>query len=213
VTLGLGRRSLGGTALALAGGGLLYRSLRGQEQPLPAPGRALLRRYRTRVQAGLKGAQRSVTIQKPANEIHRAWRAEGSLPQVMGHFAEVTELSPDRHRWKVRGPPGTSLEWESHIVEEHSGELLRWEAVEGAVLPNEGLLRFLPAPVDRGTVMTLKLRFDPPAGPAGDAMMRLMGDVSALALKALRRFKSLAEAGEIPATHFTPAARDDGYSD
>jgi threonine dehydrogenase-like Zn-dependent dehydrogenase len=76
----------------------------------------------------LKGAQRSVTIQKPANEIHHAWRAEGSLPQVMGHFAEVTELSPDRHRWKVRGPPGTSLEWESHIVEEHFGELLRWEA-------------------------------------------------------------------------------------
>ncbi len=29
LTIGLGRRSLGGSALALAGGGLLYRSLRG----------------------------------------------------------------------------------------------------------------------------------------------------------------------------------------
>ncbi|NMO21012.1 SRPBCC family protein [Pyxidicoccus fallax] len=216
LSIGLGRRSLGGAALALAGGGLLFRSFGGQghgpilEEPRFDTDRGP---YEPEVVAGPRVLERSITIQKPASELYRAWRLAENLTKVMGHFADVTTAGPDVQHWRVQGPLGRSLEWDSHIVEEHPGEFLRWESLKGADVPNDGWVRFRPAPGDWGTVVTLRFRFDPPGGVIGDAVVKLLGAVpDTLASKALRRFKSLVETGEIPTTVPNPAARGGGHS-
>lgn len=154
--------------------------------------------------------QRSITIEKPADELHRLWREPETLPKVMGHFAEVAPTGEDRARWTVRGPLGPTFEWETEIVEERVGEVVRWTSLPGADPPNAGTLSFRPATSDRGTVVTLRLRFDPPGGMLGDAVVRLLGGPPAgIVSKSLRYFKSLAETGEIPTTDRQPAARAD----
>jgi uncharacterized membrane protein len=214
--MGLKSRSLGGMAVALAGGGLIYQGTRGRTPLRDVPVvRRLKRRGSLEAGAGTGRAvlERSITIQKPASELYRAWRVAENLSKVMGHFADVTTTGPDLQHWQVQAPLGQTFEWDSHIVEEHPGEYLRWESMPGAQVPNEGWVRFRPAPGDWGTVVTLRFRFNPPGGPLGDAMMKLLGDApAALANKTLKRFKSLVETGEIPTTRPNPAAREGGHS-
>ena len=183
------RRAAGGAALALAGGYLLYRRRRGASEGVEI--------------------QRSLTIQRPRAEVYRSWRDPGTQRLVWGHFAELTDVSADGARWHVEAPLRRSLEWETRIVEETEAERIRWDSVDGD-LPNEGTVEFRDAPGELGTEMTLRVRFDPPAGVLGDAAVRLLDDPPKLVLaKALRRFKSLVESGEIPSTERNPSARSD----
>ena len=43
----------------------------------------------------------------------------------------------------------------------------RPDVADGASLPSEGEVQFRPAPGDRGTEVTLRIRFDPPGGALG----------------------------------------------
>lgn len=214
---GVRRRSLRGTATALAGGWLLYRALGGngrgartsgfEEGDVNGDGRGEDRSS----PAGPTEVTRSVTVGGPAEELYEAWRDPETFSRIMGHFAEVTSTDGDRFRWTVRGPRGVELAWETHVVESEPGEFVRWETPEDATLPNEGTVRFRPAPGDRGTIVTLSIRFDPPGGALGDAALQRLDVVpKALAGRALGRFKSLVETGEIPTVSGNPSARGRG---
>jgi uncharacterized membrane protein len=208
LSIGLRRRSPGGAALALAGGGLLFRSIGGVARGVTRRGARVAKEV-----TGPRVLERSITIQKPASELYRDWRVAENQSKVMGALADVTTVGPDVQRWKVRGPLGRSLEWDAHVVEERPGELLRWESLPGAAVPHEGWVRFRPAPGDWGTVVTLHFQFTPPGGVVGDAVVKLLGAApDTLVHMALRRFKSLAETGEIPTTGPNPAAREGGRS-
>jgi uncharacterized membrane protein len=212
--IGLGRRSLGGAVVALAGGELLYRGLSGHCHLYEALGINTAQPGANQ-EAGpsteTSKVERSITIDKPADELYALWREPSTLSRIMGDFAEVTQVSQNRQHWTMRMPRGRSLEWDSQILEDRPGEFLRWQSVEGAQLTNEGSIHFGPAPGNRGTEMTLRMRFDPPGGAVGKWAIRLLGFAPrVLATKALYRFKSLAETGEIPTLKRNPAARDDG---
>ncbi|OJH37735.1 hypothetical protein BON30_26470 [Cystobacter ferrugineus] len=208
LTLGLQRRSLGGTVMALASSGLLYRGLRGLRQLASNP----RDRREEGAQTKTPSVEHAITIGKPADELYRLWREPGNLAQVMSHFAELSTTSAEYTHWRVSGPLGQDLEWDTRIVEDRPGELLRWESVEGALLPNQGLVRFRPAPGDWGTEVTLHLDFQPPGGALGEAVLtRLLAVPDLLVNRALRRFKSLAETGEIPTTGRNPSAREGAH--
>jgi len=155
--------------------------------------------------------ERSITIGKPADALYQRLRDPQTLPQIMDGFASARPSGDGRLHWQVTGPLGRSYEWDSETVDDRPGEGIGWRSVDGAALPNEGSVRFRPAPGDRGTVATLRFRFDPPGGTLGDAAVKLLGS-KPLGLAAdgvLRRFKSLVETGEIPTTERQPAARAD----
>lgn len=212
VVRGLRRRSLRGAAMALAGGGLLARALGGR-----LIGRRSGPRAADRHDAGRTGAtdttsvSRSITVGKPADELYEAWRDPERFSRIVGHFADVTSLGDGGYRWTVDGPGGRDLSWETHIVEEESGEFLRWETPEDATVSNRGSVRFHPAPGDRGTVVTMTVTFDPPGGRVGNAALKRLGIVpETLVGQTLGRFKSLVESGEIPTLEGNPSARGRG---
>jgi uncharacterized membrane protein len=65
-----------------------------------------------------------------------------------------------------------------------------------------------PAPGDQGTETTLTFTFDPPGGVVGEALAKLFAvPPNTMAGKALRRFKALCEAGEMPTLRHNPSAR------
>lgn len=157
--------------------------------------------------------ERSITIEKPAQELYRLWSDPQNITQVMGDFADVTQVSDKRSHWVLHSPLNRRMEWDTEIVENRPGELLRWKSVEGAPLPNEMAVRFHPAPRDWGTVVTLHVRFTPPGGALGSGLLRRLRIGPSLAAeKILRRFKSLAETGEIPTLKRNPAARPGAFA-
>ncbi len=214
VTLGLRRSSLPGLVLALLGGDLIYRGISGRCHLYEAFGVNTADRPRPTAWslrsawAGESQIRRAITISKPAEELYRSWRNPDILARVMAPIAKVTPAGERRQRWRMRMPLGRTIQWEAQIVEDQPGELMCWQSLEGAALPNRGEVRFQPAPANRGTEMTLHMRFDPPGGGLGHAAVKLFGIVPDMAAeKVLRRFKSLVETGEIATLERNPAAR------
>ncbi|MCC2955607.1 SRPBCC family protein [Massilia sp. IC2-477] len=199
IVAGLGGRKKGAAALALtafAGAGALGSMRSAQAERAKGSGKP--------------EAERSITIGKSADELRQYWLDPKTLPQVMAGFATVTAAGEGRMHWKLEGPFGRTWEWDTETVD-RPGEGIGWRSMSERGTKNEGWLRFDAAPAGRGTVLTLHLRFDPPAGGLGGEALELLGSTPLkLAAEAvLRRFKNLVETGEIPTTMRQPAARAD----
>ena len=69
--------------------------------------------------------KRSITIGRSDAELYRFWHEPGNRNRIMGHLTEVTAASKERTHWRVWGPLGCSLEWDSLVVEDCPGEYLR----------------------------------------------------------------------------------------
>jgi uncharacterized membrane protein len=207
----LRRRSPVGAVLVLAAGELLYRGISGHchlYQTLGLNTTGARGQYEAGAPADAMQVEHSITIRKSADELYSVWRKPRNLSRIMRHFAEVTAVSANRTHWLVRAPFGQSREWDMQVVEDRPGELLRWKSIEGAEFPSEGTIRFYSAPRDWGTEVTFRLRFQIPGGTLGAVTMKLLPVAPGLLVsKALRRFKSLIETGEIPTTERQPAAR------
>lgn len=201
IVAGLGGRKKGAAALALsafAGAGAVgaMRSMQSEH------GKA----------GGKPEAERSITIGKSADELRQYWLDPQTLPQIMAGFATVVPTTDGRMHWKLEGLLGRTWEWDTEIVD-RPGEGIGWRSLSERGIKNEGWLRFDPAPAGRGTVLTLHLRFDPPAGALSGRALELLGStpLKLVAEAVLRRFKNLVETGEIPTTARQPAARADTH--
>lgn len=208
---GITRRPLVGLPLATIGGALLYRGISGHSYLYQGLGVNMAeegRQYGTRSADGTPEVERSITVERPAKELNRFWRDPDTLSRIMGNFAEVTPADDNRLHWRMRVPFGRKMEWDTQIIEDRPGEIVRWKSLNGAQLRSEGEVRFHPAPKDWGTETTLHLRFEPPGGAIGKMAVRRFHILPRLAAeKTLRRFKSLAETGEIPTLDYNPSAR------
>jgi uncharacterized membrane protein len=200
IVAGLGGRTKGAAALALTAGAV--GAMRGVQSGRGKQGAT----------TGWAEVERSITIGKSADELRRYWLDPRTLPQVMARFASVRAAGEGRMHWKLEGPLGHAYEWDAETVELPRGEI-GWRSLPDAAIPNEGSVRFAPAPADRGTVVTMHVRFDPPGGALGEGLLKLLGStpLHLVADAALRRFKNLVETGEIPTTVRQPAARADTH--
>jgi len=198
VLLGLRQRSLRGALMAIAGGGLAYKAA-------TSPGG---------IQEALSGNQvikveKTVTINKPADELYRYWHNFEQLPTFMKHLKSVTVIDNKRSHWIANAPLGASVEWDADIIEDRENEFISWASVEGADVDNSGFVRFKPAPGDRGTEVKVVIEYAPPGGVVGSTIAKLFGEEPEQQIgDELRRFKMLMEAGEIATTEGQP--RGDG---
>jgi uncharacterized membrane protein len=214
VASGMKRRSLGGAVVALAGGGLLARGVTGHSTLYQkfglhtAGGRKI---NRTRGETDEMNIVRAITIEKPAEELYRAWRDPNVMSQLLGDYGQITMKDEKHVHWRVNGPMDSPIEWDTEIVEALPGRMLRWSSPAGAKMPCEGSVEFRPAPGNRGTEVYLRMKFTPPLRVPGDQVMDLLGFVpKQMAFKALWRFKALMVTGEIPTIKLQPACRNDG---
>lgn len=187
-------RRLAATAAALAGVTALDVSAGTQRRRTPS--RQML--------AGSPGAQRvnkSVTINRPADECYRFWRHVESFPTFMDNVESVKAIDERRSHWRAKGPAGSKLEWDAEITEDQLGQLLEWRSVPGGDVDNSGSVRFADAAGGRGTVVQVQMDYRPPAGKAGALIAKVFGEDPAQQVeKDLRRFKQLMETGEIATT-------------
>ena len=136
----------------------------------------------------------SVTIGRSLEELYRFWRNLENLPQFMRHLASVERLTDTLSRWRVKGPAGTTLEWDAEIYNDVPNKLVAWRSLEGSDVVSVGSVNF-----DRAagrTRVTVSLQYNPPLGKIGDALARLFGADAATEIREdLHRFKSMVESG------------------
>lgn len=197
VLLGLRQRSLRGAFMALAGGGLAYKAATEKGGIQEAVG----------MNQAIK-VEKTVTINKPVEELYRFWRNFENLPHFMKHLKSVTVISDKRSHWIANAPLGASVEWDADIVNEQENYFIAWASVEGADVDNSGFVRFQPAPQGRGTEVKVVIEYNPPGGAIGAGIAKLFGEEPEQQVgDDLRRFKMMMEAGEIATTEGQPSGR------
>jgi uncharacterized membrane protein len=214
---GLARRGAAGAALAMAGGWLLYRGASGKDPLYRALGINTAATHAgplasVRHKEGIR-VKRSVTINRPQEELFRFWRNFENLPRVMSHLESVAVLDDGRSHWVAKAPAGRTAEWDAVIHTETANELIAWRSTEGSQIPNAGSVRFRSAPGERGTEVTVTLEYSPPLGPVGALLATLFGEEPSMQVREdLRRFKALMEAGEAPTTEGQSSGREQAGS-
>jgi uncharacterized membrane protein len=142
--------------------------------------------------------QRTVTINRPRQELYAFWRDFTNLSQFMDNIERIERLDENRSRWTVKAPAGTSIEFVSRVTEDVPGSVIGWESEEGADVRNSGRVEFIDAPPGRGTYVRATISYDPPAGALGKAIAKvLQREPNVQARRDLRRFKQLMETGEV----------------
>ncbi len=141
---------------------------------------------------------RSVTVNRPRQELYEMWRDFERLPLFLDNIDEIEAIDSRCSRWKVRGPGGITLEWVSEIVEDEPGRRIAWRSAEGADIRNTGEVEFEDAAGGRGAIVRANIFYEPPGGNVGRAVAALFQREPALqARRDLRRFKQFMETGEV----------------
>jgi len=141
---------------------------------------------------------RTVTINKPREELFAYWRDFSNLAHFMDNVERIDVLDERCSHWVVKAPAGRTVEWDAVITRETKDEVLEWSSAEGADVPNSGKVEFTEAQGGRGTIVTATILYDPPGGVVGKVIAKLFQREPAMqARRDLRRFKQLMETGEL----------------
>jgi uncharacterized membrane protein len=141
---------------------------------------------------------KSVTINRPPEEVYRFWRDFQNLPRFMQHLESVQVIDEKRSRWVAKAPAGMTVEWDAEITEDRPNEMIAWRSLEGAEVENSGFVRFALAPGNRGTEVKVEINYNPPGGVFGIGIAKLFGEEPEQQIKGdLARFKQVMEIGEV----------------
>lgn len=209
---GLSRGGVVAVLGVIAGAGLVYRGTTGYCHLYGALGlntasrkeQGMARMERgasasVEIDRGIKVDER-VVIERPAEEVYGFFRRLENLPRVMRHVERVEVSSSGLSHWTVRGPAGTSVEWDAEIINERPNEMLAWRSRAGGDVDNAGSVRFTPAAGGGATEVRVQLKYDPPAGRVGAAVAELFGESPEVQLREdLERLKGELEGAGRPA--------------
>lgn len=178
----------------LTSGYMVYRGVTGKCAVYDAMG---IKRTGRAGSSGVR-VQRAMTINQRREDVYRFWRNFENLPRFMKHL-ELVEMTDSLHsHWVARGPLNLTVDWDAEIIEDAPNEKISWRSMPGSQIENAGSVIFVDAPGGRGTEIQVTIQYDPPAGSAGAAVARLLGEEPSIqVLDDLRRFKQIMETGEV----------------
>ncbi|SCF09254.1 Polyketide cyclase / dehydrase and lipid transport [Micromonospora viridifaciens] len=162
----------------------------------------------TRRRRGMTGTGRaygSVTVNRTPEQVYGFWHDFENLPRFMYHVESVRMTGARRSQWIAKAPGGRSVRWEAEVIEDRPNQLIRWRSVDGARVPNSGVVRFTPVAGGKGTEVRVELEYAPPGRALGAAVARAFGEHPQQQIHDdLRRFKQVIETGEITRSDGTP---------
>ena len=190
-----------GAAMAMGGAVLMFRGTTGHCFAYDALNVNTARQTTREALGGSGGVRvrRSVTINRPLEEVYEFWRAFENLPRFMTHLESVERVDARRSHWRARAPLGMQVEWDAEIINEVPNQVIGWASLPGSEVVTAGSVTFRRAPGGRGTELRVVLQYDPPGGKLGAAFAKLFGEEPAQQIQEdLRRLKRLLETGEAP---------------
>jgi uncharacterized membrane protein len=140
----------------------------------------------------------SIEIAVPVETVYGYWETLENLPNFMANVEEVTPTGPDTTRWGVKGPLGSTLEWEARITHKEPNSTIGWITNAGADVDNSGVVRFREAAPGATLVEVVLDYADPPGGQVGEAASRVVADPQLQLEQDLRNLKDVLEGRTIP---------------
>jgi uncharacterized membrane protein len=154
---------------------------------------------------GATRVKRSITLNRPVEEVYAFWRDFENMPRFMYHLESVRVFGPTRSHWVAKGPGEKRIAWDSQVTEDRPNELIAWHTLPGSDVENGGTVTFERKPGGRGTIVRVTLEYRPPGGMAGRAVANLMNRAPEQQVSDdLRRFKQILETGEIVRSDGSP---------
>jgi uncharacterized membrane protein len=156
--------------------------------------------------------EKTILMPAPADQVFAFVRNFQNLPRFMSHLESVVEMDGQRSHWVARGPAGIPVSWDTELTRTEQNRLIAWRSTLSSTVRSAGVIRFDPD-LRGGTLMTVRLSYNPPVGAIGHAVSRLFGADPKKALDDdLLRLKSLLEHGKAagytrePAAHSAPGS-------
>ena len=141
---------------------------------------------------------KAINIFAPIDEVYQFWRNFENFPLFMSHVRQITTRD-DVSNWKVAGPAGTTVEFQSRVNQDIPNELISWQTLPDSQVQSAGFVRF-DENRDGSTRVTVQMHYVPPAGAVGHAVAQLFGvDPRQAMNEDLIRLKTLLEEGKTSA--------------
>lgn len=140
--------------------------------------------------------QESIEVQAPLQDVYSYWSNFQNFPRFMENIEEVRMTGEDTSHWKVKGPLGTSVEFDAKTTEMNPEQGVGWNTVDGQVMTS-GEIRFQEVQPDRTRVEVTMNYADPPGGKAGEAVANILSDPEKSMSQDLENFAGIVERGEL----------------
>jgi uncharacterized membrane protein len=150
--------------------------------------------------------EKSVTIQRPVEDVFRFYRDFRNLPSFLGDVMAVEQIGPAAFQWTIQGPLGVRVNSTIKVTEQRTNELIRYQTVGVADLKGYWEIHFACGPQVDETVVREEMKI--PLGRLGRAVLALIGKFPAEEVSSnLHRLKELMETGKVTDTSYSVAGK------
>jgi uncharacterized membrane protein len=152
--------------------------------------------------AGMRGykgidIQKTIHIDAPVDDVFVFLADYDNYPRFMRNVLSVETFADGRSHWKVAGPAGVPVEWDSITTRVERNELIEWSTIAGSPVEHAGSIDLERA--GEGTRVRIEMSYNPPAGALGHVVAKLFGaDPKSELDEDMMRLKSTLETGKLP---------------
>ena len=140
--------------------------------------------------------QESIEVQAPLQEVFTYWSNLEHFPEIMSNVEEVRVVDQETSHWKVKGPVGTTVEFDARTTEMDPERGIGWNSVEGEV-DTSGEVRFEEIDSDRTRIEVTMNYTDPPGGRVGEVVADAISNPERMMREDLENFAGKVERGEV----------------
>jgi uncharacterized membrane protein len=140
--------------------------------------------------------QESIEVQAPLQEVFTYWSNLEHFPEIMSNVEEVRVVDQETSHWKVKGPVGTTVEFDARTTEMDPERGIGWNSIEGEV-DTSGEVRFEEIDSDRTRIEVTMNYTDPPGGRVGEVVADAISNPERMMREDLENFAGKVERGEV----------------
>jgi uncharacterized membrane protein len=130
----------------------------------------------TGIGAGMRAidVEKTIHIDAPVETVFGILDDPEGFPRFMRDVDEVKRNADGSYHWRVHGPIGLGMEWDSLLTERIPNRLIAWTTKEGRGMKSTGKIQFETSD-DARTIMHVKLSYNPPLGAIGHTLATVLG--------------------------------------
>jgi uncharacterized membrane protein len=138
----------------------------------------------------------SIEVQAPLQDVFRYWSNFENFPSFMQNVEEVRMSGRDTSHWRVKGPLGKSVEFDTRTTEMDPERGIGWNTTGGEVMTS-GEARFEEVSPGRTRIEVTMNYADPPGGKVGEVAANLISNPERNLREDVENFARIVERGEL----------------
>ncbi len=139
----------------------------------------------------------SVEVGSPIQQVYEYWETLENLPTFMSNVEEVRSTGEDTTHWRIKGPLGTTVEFDARTTQKERNGVIAWNSEDGDV-QTSGQVRFQKIGDERTRLEVVMNYADPPGGKVGETASNMISDPQMMLKQDLVNFKEIMEGHATP---------------